>query len=133
MAVRNARPPESEQQEFLLSAPWAFGAVWRAIWPWLDEVTASKAGAAERVREGGAAEGVWGECEYPGGCSLSDVGPWNPSGSGSETESEGEVAASPTESASEKTSPTPTLTNPPSALTEKILLKHPVTTQVLPA
>ncbi|KAJ7886138.1 CRAL-TRIO domain-containing protein [Mycena olivaceomarginata] len=58
-----------------------------------------------------------GECECPGGCSLSDVGPWNPSGSGSEAESE--VAASPTESASEKTSPTPTLTNPPSALTER--------------
>ncbi|KAJ7835460.1 Sec14-like protein, partial [Mycena olivaceomarginata] len=136
--------PECMGAFYIINAPWAFGAVWRAIRPWLDEVTASKV----KILGGPAVyrpellsvcekealpKEFGGECECPGGCSLSDVGPWNPSGSGSEAESEGEVAASPTESASEKTSPTPTLTNPPSALTEKILLEHPVTTQVLPA
>jgi hypothetical protein len=86
---------------YTINAPWAFGAVWRAIQPWQDEVTASKVkilgGEAVyrpellRVCEKEAlSKEFGGEWECPGGCSLSDVGPWNPSGGGSETESEGE-------------------------------------------
>ncbi|KAJ7617012.1 CRAL-TRIO domain-containing protein [Mycena rosella] len=99
--------PECMGAFYIINAPWAFTAIWAAIRPWLDEVTAAK---VQIIEEDSLPKDFGGTCECAGGCSLSDVGPWNP---------EGGKAASPTAS----------------ALTEKTAeaIEHPAGGQVLSA
>ena len=79
------RYPEIMGKFYIINAPWAFSAVWAIIKPWLDEVTVSKidiVGGAykEKLLAQIPAENLpkdfGGTCECPGGCSLSDAGPW---------------------------------------------------------
>jgi hypothetical protein len=79
------RYPEIMGKFYIINAPWAFSAVWSLIKPWLDEVTVSKidiVGGAykEKLLAQIPAENLpkdfGGTCECPGGCSMSDAGPW---------------------------------------------------------
>ena len=81
------RYPEIMGKFYIINAPWAFSAVWAIIKPWLDEVTVSKidiigAGYRDKLLAQIPAEnlpkdlGGTCECEGPGGCSMSDAGPW---------------------------------------------------------
>ncbi|KAJ7191525.1 CRAL-TRIO domain-containing protein, partial [Mycena haematopus] len=74
---------------YIINAPWAFTAIWAAIKPWLDEVTvkkvhilggpsAYKPELLAQIDKEALPKQFGGECECEGGCSLSDVGPWNP-------------------------------------------------------
>ncbi|KAJ7054361.1 CRAL-TRIO domain-containing protein [Mycena amicta] len=80
------RYPESMGKFYIINAPWAFTAVFAMIKPWLDEVTVSKidilgSAYAETLLGQIDAENLpkelGGKCSCPGGCSLSDAGPWN--------------------------------------------------------
>ncbi|TFY51264.1 hypothetical protein EVJ58_g10659 [Rhodofomes roseus] len=86
-SVGQDRYPESMGKFFIINAPWAFSAVWSIIKPWLDEVTVSKidilgkdykAKLLEQIPAQNLPKEFGGKCECPGGCSLSDAGPWNP-------------------------------------------------------
>ncbi|KIK93851.1 hypothetical protein PAXRUDRAFT_828563 [Paxillus rubicundulus Ve08.2h10] len=82
------RYPECMGKFYIINAPWAFSTVWSIIKPWLDEVTVAKidilgsGSVKERLLSQIPAENLpvefGGKCQCPGGCSLSDVGPWNP-------------------------------------------------------
>jgi len=85
-SIGQDRYPESMGKFYIINAPWAFSAVWSIIKPWLDEVTVSKidilgSGFKERLLAQIDAENLpkelGGTCSCPGGCSLSDAGPWN--------------------------------------------------------
>ena len=85
-AIGQDRYPETMGKFYIINAPWAFSAVWSIIKPWLDEVTVSKIDILGRDYKGKLlaqipAENLpkefGGQCECPGGCSLSDAGPWN--------------------------------------------------------
>ena len=83
------RYPECMGKFYIINAPWAFSTVWSIIKPWLDEVTVAKidiVGSGVAVKEKLLAQipadnlpvEFGGTCQCVGGCSLSDVGPWNP-------------------------------------------------------
>ncbi|EPS95002.1 hypothetical protein FOMPIDRAFT_1062919 [Fomitopsis schrenkii] len=85
-AIGQDRYPETMGKFYIINAPWAFSAVWSIIKPWLDEVTVSKIDILGRDYKGKLltqipAENLpkefGGKCECPGGCSLSDAGPWH--------------------------------------------------------
>ncbi|CAK5275918.1 unnamed protein product [Mycena citricolor] len=80
------RYPESMGKFYIINAPWAFSAVWSIIKPWLDEVTVKKidiigSSYKDKLLAQIPAENLpkqfGGKCDCPGGCSLSDAGPWN--------------------------------------------------------
>lgn len=86
-SVGQDRYPETMGKFYIINAPWAFSAVWSVIKPWLDEVTVKKidivgSGYKETLLKQIPPESLpkefGGTCECVGGCSLSDVGPWNP-------------------------------------------------------
>jgi len=86
-SIGQDRYPESMGKFYIINAPWAFSTVWSFIRPWLDEVTVAKIdiiGSAykDKLLAQIPAENLpkefGGKCECPGGCSLSDSGPWNP-------------------------------------------------------
>jgi len=90
-SIGQDRYPECMGKFYIINAPWTFTAVWSIIKPWLDEVTVSKIqilGSAykEKLLEQITPENLptifGGECDCAGGCSMSDVGPWNPHGGG---------------------------------------------------
>ena len=85
-AIGQDRYPETMGKFFIINAPWAFGAVWSLIKPWLDEATVAKidilgSGYKDKLLEQIPRENLpkefGGLCDCPGGCSLSDAGPWN--------------------------------------------------------
>ena len=80
------RYPETMGKFYIINAPWTFSAIWAVIRPWLDEVTASKVdilgtGYMEtllsQIDKENLPKDLGGDCDCPGGCSLSDAGPWN--------------------------------------------------------
>ncbi|PPQ81318.1 hypothetical protein CVT26_014433 [Gymnopilus dilepis] len=86
-SIGQDRYPETMGKFYIINAPWAFSAVWGVIKPWLDEVTVKKinilgSGYKEellkQIPEENLPKEFGGKCECPGGCSLSDAGPWNP-------------------------------------------------------
>ncbi|KAF9813041.1 hypothetical protein IEO21_05777 [Rhodonia placenta] len=86
-SIGQDRYPECMGKFYIINAPWAFSTVWTFIKPWLDEVTVSKidiigSGYKDKLLAQIPAENMpkdfGGKCECPGGCSLSDAGPWNP-------------------------------------------------------
>jgi hypothetical protein len=85
-SIGQDRYPECMGKFYIINAPWAFSAVWGIIKPWLDEVTVSKidilgSGFKEKllaqIDPGNLPKEFGGTCSCPGGCSLSDAGPWN--------------------------------------------------------
>ncbi|KAJ7237010.1 CRAL-TRIO domain-containing protein [Mycena rebaudengoi] len=88
-AIGQDRYPECMGKFYIINAPFMFSTVWMIIKPWLDEVTVSKIDILGSVYKDKLLaqidadklpQGLGGMCECPGGCSLSDAGPWNPSG-----------------------------------------------------
>ncbi|TFK28614.1 hypothetical protein FA15DRAFT_665061 [Coprinopsis marcescibilis] len=80
------RYPETMGKFYIINAPWAFTAVWAVIKGWLDPVTVAKiqilgSGYKDELLKQIPAESLpkefGGKCECPGGCSMSDTGPWN--------------------------------------------------------
>ena len=70
---------------YLLNAPWGFATVWSVIKRWLDPVTVDKiailgANYQSELLAQIPAENLpvqfGGKCRCPGGCELSDAGPW---------------------------------------------------------
>lgn len=68
-----------------INAPWAFKTVWGFVKPWLDEVTVSKIDIlssdyvktlAQQIPLENLPKFLGGKCECPGGCTLSNAGPW---------------------------------------------------------
>ncbi|KAJ7052499.1 CRAL-TRIO domain-containing protein [Mycena amicta] len=83
--------PEVLGAFYIINAPWAFTAIWAVIKKWLDEVTASKVHIVggpssyrqlllEQIPAVALPKELGGECVCEGGCSMSDMGPWNPRG-----------------------------------------------------
>ncbi|KAF8207219.1 CRAL-TRIO domain-containing protein [Mycena galopus ATCC 62051] len=81
--------PECMGAFYVVNAPMGFSTVWHAVKPWIDEVTVGKihilGGPKEyapellaQIDEGCLPKEFGGACQCAGGCSLSDVGPWNP-------------------------------------------------------
>ncbi|KAH7904254.1 CRAL-TRIO domain-containing protein, partial [Hygrophoropsis aurantiaca] len=85
-SIGQDRYPESMGKFYIINAPWAFSTVWALIKPWLDEVTVSKIeilGSSYKdkllaqITPENLPKEFGGTCQCPGGCSLSDAGPWN--------------------------------------------------------
>ena len=100
-SIGQNRYPEIMGKFYIINAPWAFSAVWAIIKPWLDEVTVGKIEIIggtykEKLLSQIPAENLpkdfGGTCECPGGCSLSDSGPWKDEKEAEKTE---EPAAAP--------------------------------------
>nr|XP_019010703.1 Sec14 cytosolic factor [Kwoniella pini CBS 10737]OCF49484.1 Sec14 cytosolic factor [Kwoniella pini CBS 10737] len=79
--------PETMGHMFIINAPYLFSTVWSLIKPWLDEATVRKIhilgkGYKTELQQYISPENLpsdlGGNCKCPGGCSLSDAGPWNP-------------------------------------------------------
>ncbi|EGO04178.1 hypothetical protein SERLA73DRAFT_173602 [Serpula lacrymans var. lacrymans S7.3] len=86
-SIGQDRYPERMGKFYIINAPWAFSGVWQLIKPWLDEVTVSKidilgSGYKDKllaqIPPENLPKDLGGKCQCPGGCSLSDIGPWNP-------------------------------------------------------
>ncbi|EFX00873.1 sec14 cytosolic factor [Grosmannia clavigera kw1407] len=78
--------PERLGRFYLINAPWGFSGVWSMIKGWLDPVTVAKIhilGSSyqkelfEQVPPENLPKRFGGQCECPGGCELSDMGPWH--------------------------------------------------------
>ncbi len=81
------RYPETMGKFYVINAPWAFKAVWSVIKGWLDEATVAKIDILgsdylktieQQIPLENLPKEFGGRCDCPGGCSLSDAGPWNP-------------------------------------------------------
>ena len=86
-SISQDRYPETMGKFFIINAPWAFTAVWQVIKPWLDEVTVGKIDIIGspykdklllQIPADSLPKEFGGACDCPGGCSLSDAGPWQP-------------------------------------------------------
>ena len=88
-SIGQDRYPECMGKFYIINAPWGFSAVWSAIKPWLDPVTVAKidilgSSYKDKILAQVPAENLpkefGGQCACPGGCSLSNAGPWNEPG-----------------------------------------------------
>ncbi|KAF7295509.1 cobW domain-containing protein [Mycena indigotica] len=81
--------PELMGAFYIINAPWAFTAIWSVIKKWLDEQTVRKVHIVggpsvyrplllEQIDKEMLPQQLGGECVCEGGCSMSDMGPWNP-------------------------------------------------------
>ena len=77
--------PERLGRLYLINAPWGFATVFSVVKGWLDPVTVQKihvlgGGYQKELLGQVPAENLpkifGGNCECPGGCALSDEGPW---------------------------------------------------------
>jgi len=77
--------PERLGRLYLINAPWGFSGVFNIIKAWLDPVTVEKihvlgSGYQKELLAQVPAENLpkifGGSCDCPGGCALSDSGPW---------------------------------------------------------
>jgi len=84
-SIGQDRYPECMGKFYIINAPFMFSAVWSAIKPWLDEVTISKIDILgsnykttllRQIPAENLPQELGGSCTCPGGCSLSDAGPW---------------------------------------------------------
>jgi len=85
-SISQDRYPETMGKFYLLNAPFGFSTVWAIIKPWLDPVTVEKINILgsnyrdellKQIPAENLPERFGGTCSCPGGCSLSDAGPWN--------------------------------------------------------
>ena len=84
-SIGQDRYPETMGKFYIINAPWAFSAVWNIIKGWLDEVAVAKIdiiGSSYKdkllaqIPVENLPKDLGGACNCPGGCSLSDAGPW---------------------------------------------------------
>ncbi|GJE83938.1 sec14 cytosolic factor [Phanerochaete sordida] len=85
-SISQDRYPETMGKFYIINSPYLFSTVWNLVKPWLDPVTVAKieipSGSAykEKLLAQIPAENLpkdlGGTCDCPGGCSLSDAGPW---------------------------------------------------------
>ena len=77
--------PERLGRLYLINAPWGFSTVFSVVKGWLDPITVEKihvlgAGYQKELLSQVPAENLptifGGSCDCPGGCALSDEGPW---------------------------------------------------------
>ena len=77
--------PERLGRLYLINAPWGFSTVFSVVKGWLDPITVEKihvlgGGYQKELLEQVPAENLpiifGGTCDCPGGCALSDEGPW---------------------------------------------------------
>ncbi|KAJ4348521.1 cytosolic factor, phosphatidylinositol/phosphatidylcholine transfer protein [Didymosphaeria variabile] len=77
--------PERLGKMYVINAPWGFSGVWGVVKRFLDPVTVNKihilgSGYQKELIAQVPAENLpkqfGGSCECPGGCALSDAGPW---------------------------------------------------------
>ncbi|KAL2135185.1 hypothetical protein VTI74DRAFT_9502 [Chaetomium olivicolor] len=77
--------PERLGRLYIINAPWGFSTVWSVIKGWLDPVTVQKihvlGGSYSKellaqVPAENLPEQFGGKCKCPGGCEMSDMGPW---------------------------------------------------------
>ncbi|KAK4143014.1 CRAL-TRIO domain-containing protein [Dichotomopilus funicola] len=77
--------PERLGHLYLINTPWGFSSVWSVIKGWLDPVTVKKIHILNssyqkellaQVPAENLPKQFSGTCECPGGCELSDKGPW---------------------------------------------------------
>jgi hypothetical protein len=91
------RYPERMGKFYLINAPFMFSTIWSVIKGWLDPVTQAKikilgSGYQKELFEAmdpsSLPKDLGGTCVCtgPGGCSMSDAGPWNESSNGSKEE-----------------------------------------------
>jgi hypothetical protein len=80
--------PERLGRLYVINAPWGFSTVWSFVKRWLDPVTVAKihilgSGYQRELLAQVPAENLpkqfGGSCNCPGGCALSDAGPWQDS------------------------------------------------------
>ncbi|KAG8964816.1 cytosolic factor, phosphatidylinositol/phosphatidylcholine transfer protein [Tulasnella sp. 408] len=80
--------PECMGKFYIINAPWGFASVWSLIKPWLDEVTVAKIEVLggsykdkllQQIPKENLPKEFGGECQCsgPGGCQMSNAGPWN--------------------------------------------------------
>ena len=84
---------------YVINASRASSAVWNTIRPYLDEDSVAKVDILDASYKDALLKDIdeenlpsifGGKCDCPGGCSLSDAGPWNP-----KDELKGKIAKSP--------------------------------------
>jgi hypothetical protein len=77
--------PERLGKMYVINAPWGFSGVWSVVKRFLDPVTVNKihilgGGYQKELLAQVPAENLptqfGGSCDCPGGCALSDAGPW---------------------------------------------------------
>jgi len=77
--------PERLGKLYLINAPWGFSTVFSVVKGWLDPITVEKihvlgSGYQKELLDQVPAENLptifGGRCDCPGGCALSDEGPW---------------------------------------------------------
>ncbi|TFK28617.1 hypothetical protein FA15DRAFT_685231 [Coprinopsis marcescibilis] len=80
------RYPETMGKFYFINTPWGFPTFWMLIKGWLDPVAVSKIQILGSEYKGELLKQIpaenlpkqfGGNCECPGGCSMSDTGPWN--------------------------------------------------------
>ncbi len=90
--VGQDRYPETMGKFYIINAPWAFSGTWNVIKPWLDPATVAKIEILggekdylpkllDQIPAENLPKEFGGKCQCPGGCSMSDAGPWNPTSS----------------------------------------------------
>lgn len=84
-AVSSNNYPETMGKFYVINAPWAFTTVWSFVKSLLDEVTVSKIQIlgsdyikvlAQQIPLENIPARIGGKCNCPGGCDLSNAGPW---------------------------------------------------------
>ncbi|GAA5871907.1 hypothetical protein JCM8547_003301 [Rhodosporidiobolus lusitaniae] len=84
-AISQNNYPETMGRFYVINAPWGFSTVWSLVKGWLDEATVAKIhilGSSykddllKQVPADSLPAFLGGACNCPGGCSLSDAGPW---------------------------------------------------------
>lgn len=77
--------PERLGRLYLINTPWGFSGVWNVVKAWLDPVTVEKihvlgssyqSELLKHVPAENLPKEFGGTCSCPGGCELSDMGPW---------------------------------------------------------
>lgn len=86
-AIGQDRYPESMGKFYIINSPFMFSTVWSVIKPWLDPVTVEKIQIPsssewkkkllEQIPAENLPKELGGSCSCPGGCSMSDAGPWH--------------------------------------------------------
>lgn len=85
-AIGQDRYPECMGKFYIINAPWGFSTVWSFIKVWLDEATVAKIDILgsnykdkllAQIPIENLPKEFGGKCSCPGGCSLSDAGPWS--------------------------------------------------------
>jgi len=102
----------------MINAPWGFATVWSVIKRWLDPVTVDKISILgssyqstllQQIPKENLPSTFGGDCRCPGGCELSDAGPWqDPKWNGEAAKDVKQEGSSTTTGSTEPIAPHPT-------------------------